>query len=249
MQTLKLLLLMLISTILLACGSQKVQTNLTSTDDSESFRVPADYKIADCHDFSASGVSGIITSHYSLGTIDLKKIDLRVFNLPAEIVQSDNHKIEFYIWKENSSGQLDTRSEPVSFTLQNLKTGNFINTTYNFLSTANIKSIISDNNLETTVEGFLRDHKFILSGLENDGNMYHAATMGIYDIENANSQPVNSVSFLLPHIPAHPKVYRAQHQNQNLIQLHPNYDLINTLMTDSEYFARTEQYCQDFMQN
>lgn len=245
----KLLMFMLLSSYLMGCGSQKVQTDNSTSIDSDSFEVPAEYKVADCHDFSSSDIYGITTSYYLNQEVDFTRVNLRVFDWPAEITDSDEYKIEFYIWREDSSGQLFTRSQPVTFTLQNLSNGQFINTQFNYLSTTAVKKIISDNGLNVSVEEFLRNHKIILSDLESDGQMYHAVTMGVYSNVQSSSSAVKSVSFLLPHVPAHPKIYRAYHENNSLIQLHPNYDLIDSNLTDQQYFDRTEEYCTKFMSN
>ncbi len=253
MKTIKLFTLILLSLYFTACGSQKVQTqnSASAIDDADSFQVPSDYKVADCHDLASEDIYGITTSYYNPLTqqVDLTRTNLRIFDWPAEITDSDQYKFEFYIWRENSSGQLSTRSQPVSFMLQNLKSGQYIQTQFNYLSTTAVKKIIADNGLNQTVEAFLKDHKIILLGLEDDQMLYHAATMGIYSNSGSSSSAVKSVSFLLPHIPAHPKIYRAQHINDSLIKLHPHYDQMNAGLTDQQYFDQTEQYCSQFMAN
>lgn len=252
MKTIKLFTLILISLYFTACGSQKVQTQNSSTvDDSESFEVPADYKIADCHDLSSDGISGITTSYYNplSQQIDFTRVNLRLTDLPTELTNSDDYKIEIHIFREDDNGNLSTRSQPVTFMLQNLESGHYIQTQYNYISTTAIKKIISDNGLSDSVEEFVRKHKVILTGLEDDGKMYHAARIGVYPNTQSGANAVKSVSFLLPHYPAHPKIYRAFHVNESLIQLHPNYDLMNSGLTDQQYFDRTEQYCSQFMSN
>ena len=235
----------------LACESSKTKKDVASSssqvrDDLDQYK---NALVGDCNGFisSSGNLSGIAIAFTNQdGSIDFNQVPFRFVDVPSEIVSGYQYKIQFYLWKEDSIGQIEDRSEPVEFIFQNRITGDFLSQTIlTDYSKGQIESIIEQYALGISVSTFIKNYNLIFTGVEKDNKIYQAMAAALYKANSTTA--VSTTSFLLPPFPADPNIYEALHTNQTLIQLHPNWPRKDSGNSESAFKSLLDGFCAEYM--
>lgn len=155
--------------------------------------------------------------------------------------------VEFFAWKETTPGQRQVNQTPVSFYLQSKVTGQIVNPSspMTVLSANTIQNAINSYGLSgqgVSTSNFFSSVIIILTGLTTD---YQAVSIALYDSAQGTSA-LAATDVLLPVFQANPSVYNTAHPIPDLQALHPLASLIGNGMSDQQYLAQTQSFCQQF---
>ncbi|MCB0357342.1 MAG: hypothetical protein KDD40_10060 [Bdellovibrionales bacterium] len=242
--------LILLSTIFIACGSAKTShdsgefssRDIPNSDGTSQDENSAVEYYALCNGFTNVNLNGSVTAYLNpvtnLYEWDLIRMEIKDF--PPQLKDKDTFYIQFFRWQEDTPNQPYTNSAPVGVYFQ-YQDGTWLNNTpITSLSKNVIEELIANNNLQNvTLNNFLSKVVLVLSGMDLE---YDAVMINTYD-SAAGSDALTSTNVLLPAFEADPNLYALTHPATHLQELHPNWDLRDSGYTQWQYFQETQNLC------
>jgi hypothetical protein len=238
----------LLLALLSACGSE-VTTRSSSNLFSTSGPTPSALigtsgsGEAQCSGFDSTStrLGGRVTTYYNNGVLQEDKVRVRITSLVDAFATNSNYYIQAFRWKIGASGSAELDSTPVQFNFER-GTGASSPMTADVTSVSNtgISAYRTANGIAgTTPVEFFANTTMVVKGV--DWN-WQALKIVVYDGTASPATVVGQSDFLLPTFQANPNVYAASHSSI-LAVLHPFYSQRSSVLSESEWAARSTSYC------
>ncbi len=257
----KLLTLSLVLVTLSACGNNKrlIQGSSTTSstetphDNTTTYVAsPGDGVLADCNSFSRGdlGLTGALTSFYNPQTnsyiIDF--IRLALTQVPDNIKSDSNHYLQFFRWSIQGANTRTVNPTAAPIYFQFKRTGAYLNSgsPETRISKNVIDSLISRNNLlqyNINPNNFFDNVIIVLDGMDL---VYNGISFALYNSASGTSATA-SFDVLIPAFLANPNAYAVQHSSATLHQLHPNWSVRTSGLSDGGYRDRANGLCSGIL--
>ena len=249
----KLIVLLLSSSLMVACGASKKSNDSSGVSDLTSRGTPNSEGKEDdptsnveyyalCNSFSGPSLDGVVTNYLNPVTnqYEWDYIRMELKEVPKQLAEKESFYIQFYRWQEDQPGQAYTNPAAVGIYFQ-FEDGTWLNSELiNNVSKNTIENLISDNNLAgVTVNNFFDKVVLVLAGMDLE---YDALMINTYDAESGTAA-LTRTDVLLPAFAADPNIYAETHPSPSLQQLHPNYNRKDSGFTQWQFFQETQALC------
>jgi hypothetical protein len=230
--------------LLAGCGStitsKGSSTSGTGLDLSSRTPVPTGSTSSYCNMFDSSSftLSGRVTSYVDYNNqVQEDKSRIRITNMSAKLDQTSTVYIKMFRWKAEGTDPVQLDSNPVTFTIESAgSVGIALSDPLTSLSSAGIAKIRSDKGVSgTTMMDFFNNTVIAVQGVDYN---WDALKLVVYD----GSTVLGQVDFLLPVFAANPNVYANDHAPA-LQKLHPLWSDRALTLTESQWQARTQNFC------
>ncbi len=247
-------LLALVSWSLMSCGASKVPSSGSSDFPSRSpvdSNDPNEGLLAECNELRDTdlGIAAQLATYYNpnTGVVVNDNISMHIEKLPSVIYSNTNHYLQIFKWSEDTPGQRITHPNPVQIFFVQRGTGTWINknepvTTIskNIIQNTIVKYKLGDSG--TNENNFFDNYHIVLTGLDL---IYDAILIAFYDATKGTAS-YGWVEALLPAFAADPNIYAKSHPAIGLQRLHPMYSRRSSGMTEEDFRAETDVFCEAF---